>query len=471
MLFLAGDSWWEAGICDAKVGPYAGFIDNVESDVAAVTKALEQECDVVSSGLLHTAEQVAAEAQRFTTEHVDAIVFCPIIWTNDAPVVALLREAKKVPLALWAYDPYGGFPDYFTLPVWLRTSGPVSVQQSSNILQRFGWDYEVIFGNEKDGQTRQDLTAFIRAAAVKKSLVGTRIAMLPAPCDVVISSWVDQFQLLEQFGVELTYVSVDRYAKLCDSVSDADAAEYVNWLKSKADIVDTPDDILHQSAKQALAMVRLAEDERLSGIGLEDFNPDIYRILGFRPHLTHPRLGELGCTVGLESDVPGILATIIVGRLAGRPAMFNEFFSIDPNQNTALMGHPGMGEISVGDPATFTVTPDLEFDETQPRGVWFSYRAKPGSMTFLNLTPERGELKAAAFSGESLPGVRLMEGYAHMLIKPDIDALDLYKRIVSLGLLQHWGTVHGSVLSELRSLSKMLGLGLHDLSEGFPHPM
>ena len=367
VFFLAGDSWWEAGVCNATQGPYAGFIQNVENDVASITASLSRSFEVISSGLLHTTEQAVEEARRFNAEEVDAIVFCPIIWTNDAPVVAFLRRACKVPLLMWAYDPYGGFREYYRIEVWLRASGPVSVQQSSNILRRFGWEFEVVFGNEKDDAVQRSVGAFVRAAAVKRSLIGARIAVLPSPCRMVMGTWVDEFHLLEKFGVELEYVSVEQYARRIDAITSGEAQAYADWLAEHCEIIDTPKEMLLESCRQALAMARLAEEEHFAGIALEDFNEAFYRLLGFRPHLYHPRLGELGCTIGLEADVPGVLATIIVGRLAGRMGMFNEFYSIDPAQNLVLMGHPGMGELSVGDPDTFAVTPDLEIDESQKR--------------------------------------------------------------------------------------------------------
>ena len=52
--FLAGESWWDAGVCDAKEGPYAGFIQRVEDDVAAATACLARDFEIVSSGLVHT---------------------------------------------------------------------------------------------------------------------------------------------------------------------------------------------------------------------------------------------------------------------------------------------------------------------------------------------------------------------------------------------------------------------------------
>jgi len=463
LFFLGGESWWDAGVCDAQEGPFAGFLANVEADTARATEALARHFDVVSSGLLHSKEEAIRESRRFDDADVDAIVFCPIIWTNDPPVVAFIQEARRAPLMLWAYDPYAGLLPSYKIEEWLRSSGPVSVQQSANIFRRFGWDYEVLFGNENDPQTMEKLSAFVRASAVVRGLRGTRIAVLPSPCRVVMSTWVDEFHLLERFGVELTYIPVEAYGRMVRDVPSVSARTYVNFLKSNYPVVGVADEELSASAQQALAMVRLAEEYGFSGIALEDFDAGIYEALGFRPHLAHPRMGEIGCTVGMEADILGVLATIIVSRLASRMGMFNEFFSLDRAANTVLMGHPGQGELSFGDPATFMVTRDLEFDPSQPAGAWISYRAKAGEMTFLNLTPEYGQLKAAAFTGREPGGPRMMEGYSHMLIQPDSNAAELFENIVKLGLLQHWGTVHGRILPELRFLAKQLNLQLREL--------
>ncbi len=460
LFFLAGASWWEAGICDAKSGPYAGFIAKVEADVASITRELAGEFEVVSGGLIHTTEAAVKEARLFNAEGVAAVVFCPIIWTNDAPVVAFLQEAHPVPLAMWAYNPYPQPPDYWPIAEWLRASGPVSVQQSANILKRLGWQYGVIFGHEKEERARAELRAFLRAAEVKRGLKGTRILVLPAPCRVVVSTWVDEFFLLEKFGVELQYLSVDRFAQIVREIKTGEAREYARQLMASYPSKGVDDQMLEESARCALALVKITRDFGLSGIALEDFNEDFYRILGFRPHLYHPEIGGMGCTIGFEADILNVLSTVIVSRLAGRMGMFNEFFTIDPQANTVLMGHPGHGETRVADPATLMVTPDLEFDETQKRGAWLSYRARAGQMTFLNFTAEYGKLKAAAFQGEALAGPRIMEGYSHMLVKARPQVLDLFRRIVQDGLIQHWGTVHGDILPELQAFARLAGLEL-----------
>lgn len=55
-------------------------------------------------------------------------------------------------------------------------------------------------------------------------------------------------------------------------------------------------------------------------------------------------------------------------------------------------------------------------------------------MTLLNFTPEYGKLKITAFTVKSLSGPRVMEGYAHMLLKPEIDVARLFRYIGEQGL-------------------------------------
>jgi L-arabinose isomerase len=460
VVFLAGESWWESGICEAREGKFAGFIDTIEHDVASIVKELSRDYQVITSGLIHSLESARAEARRFNAEDIDAVLFCPIIWTNDPPVIAFLETVKSVPLLLWAYNPYQAFPKYFKLEEWLRASSPVSVQQSAAIFHRYGRHYSVVFGHHQDPDVKKRIGNFCRAVAVRKSLRETKIAVIPSPCRVVVSTWYDEMFIRNTFGVEIEYLTVETFAEYVRSVSQSRVEEYVSYITDNFPVMDVDSDMLEESARQALAFVELIKEHNLSGIALEDFNEDIYNILGFRPHLLHPDFGTLGCTIGLEADVLNVLSTIVAGRLAGGVGMFNEFFTINREENTILMGHPGHGEMSMGASDTFVVTPDLEFDETEKRGAWLSYRARPGYMSFLNFTPAPGSVKVSLFTGESLPGVRLMEGYSHMLIKASVDVNTLFTQIVEDGLIQHWGTTYGDITEQLSLFTSMCGLSL-----------
>ena len=455
LFVLAGDSWWEMGVCDATTGRYAGFMPKVEQDVRNIRESLEKDFRVLGSGIVHTVEAAVAEARRFNEARVDAVLYVPIIWTNDQPLVAFLRELAEVPLLLWSYDPYDGVLDYYSISDWLRASAPVSIQQSTNIFQRFGRPYSHLLGNERRPETRRALTAFVRAAAVRRSLNGTRIAVFPSPCRVVISTWLDELELASRFGVELVYVSVAEYEELLRQVNDAQVRETVAWLKGYP-LSEVNEKQLRAAARQSLAMVAMAQKHGLSGIAIEDFNQEFYTRFGYRPHLYHPGLGERLCTVGLEADVLGVLATVIVGRLTGRIGMFTEFYTVDPHRDLVLMGHPGYGELSFAQEDTIQVTPDIEIDDSHERGVWISYRAAEGGMSFLNLTAAPGGFKGGFFAGQCLGGPRLMEGYAHMLVKPEVSAEGLFDRIVGAGLFQHWGAAYGDIRPELSHLLRLL---------------
>jgi L-arabinose isomerase len=465
LLLLAGDTWWELGVGQSAAGRYAGFMDRVASDAARARAALEGSCRVVSSGIVHAPEAAAAEARLFAAEGVDAVVCCPLIWSNDQPLVAFLRECPDIPILLWSWDPYDRVLDDYTIAGFLRSSGPVSVQQFTNIFQRLGRPYVHAFGSEARPQTMRRIEAFARAAAVRRSLRGTRIALFPSPCRVAVSTWFDEHELSARLGVDIVYVSVAEFESLAAAVSEREVEAAVAYLRGFP-VSEVDEAHLRAAARQSLAMIAMADRHGLSGIAVEDFNGEFYDRLGYRPHLSLPGLGERFCTVGLEADVLGVLATVVAGRLAGRVGMFTEFYTIDPHRDLVLMGHPGFGEPSFAAPATLQVTPDIEIDDSRDRGVWLSYRAAEGSMTLFNLTAARGGFKGGYFSGRCVGGPRMMEGYSHMLVKPDCPAEPLFDAVVQEGLFQHWGAAYGDIRLELSFLARSLGLDLADLGCG-----
>jgi L-arabinose isomerase len=274
---------------------------------------------------------------------------------------------------------------------------------------------------------------------------------------VVISTWLDELELAARFGVELVYVSVAEYEGLLAQVGEAEIRDTVAWLRGYP-VSEVDEEHLRAAARQSLALVAMADKYGLAGIAMEDFNQEFYTRFGYRPHLYHPGLGERRCTVGLEADVLGVLATVIAGRLSGRVGMFTEFYTVDPHRDLVLMGHPGYGELSFAQEDTIQVTPDIEIDDSHDRGVWISYRAAEGRMSFLNLTAARASFKGGFFAGQCLGGPRLMEGYAHLLVKPDAPAEGLFDRIVGAGLFQHWGAAYGDIRPELAHLLRLLGV-------------
>ena len=464
---LAGDSWWQAGLCSGKDPRYDNFLHKLQDSASRVRRLLEERFLVVSPpDLVHTVSQGAAVARQLNAEDVDSVVLCPVVWTNDGPLISFLQEARKKPTVLFAYQTFARLPDYFSIDEWLLDSGPVSVQQSAGILKRFGWTFTSVLGNADESQARQELFSYLAAAAVMKRIKGIRIGMLPSPCKLVASTWCDDFFLLEKLGIGVEYISVSEYRRWIERVSTLRAADYAKSLLDSYDCEDVGYDVLVEASRQTIAMVDLVKEMDLSGVALDDFNSEIYQQLGFRPHLYHPQLGEMKCTVGFEADVANVASTVILGMLATSVGMINELFTLDVPNNTILMGHPGFGEISFADPKTIMVTPDLEFAADQTRGVWLSYRVREGKASFLNFTPVDGKLTAAFFTGQSLGGPRLMEGYSHMLVAPDCAVRTMFKRIVEKGLIQHWGTVLSDVRQEIWDFCSLAGIDLVDLCIG-----
>ena len=461
VIFVGGDSWWEAGFFSARTGPYKDFANTIRTSRDQIVEKLTeiQDVEFYFSDIIHTNSQIDEWIDRGPQGSIDGLIICPLLWTNDPLILHLLSYFEKVPLMVWSYAPTDEFPKYFNVPRFVESTGSVSAQQITAILKNRGLFFSVVHGSFDNPSVSRKITAFARASRTKVRLRRTRIAVVPAPCRIVVSTWYDESFLSEYFGIELVYISVKELSEIIEAVPESAAQDYLDYLKSiaRSYAIDSEQQAM-QSAKQALGLVELAKKYGLSGIALDDFNEDIYSTLRFRPHLYHHGLSDNRCTIGFEADVHNVLSTIILSSLGSKMAMFNELLCVDTVNNQFLMGHPGHGEADLADPETYEVTPDLEFDKEVPRGLWLSYRALRGKMTFLNFTYLGGKLESAVFKGTSLPGKRVLEGYTHMVIRPDTESSLLFEKILEMGLIQHWATALDDLEEEIREFSGMIGM-------------
>ena len=336
VIFVGGDSWWEAGFFSAQVGPYKDFSRKISNSRENIIEKLTENGDIMFSfsEIIHTNSQIDEWVKNLSPSSIDGLIICPLLWTNDPLILHLLEYFENLPIMVWSYTPTDSFPKYFNVPRFVESTGAVSAQQIAAILKNRNFYFSTVHGSCNNTSVLRKIIAFARAARTKIKLRKTRIAVVPAPCRIVVSTWYDESFLSEYFGIEIVYISVRELSEIIGSITESAAGEYLDYLKliSKSYIIDSEDQAI-KSAKQALGLVELAKKYGLSGIALDDFNEDIYSTLGFRPHLYHHGLSENKCTIGFEADVHNVLSTIILSSLGTRMAMFNELLSVNASQD------------------------------------------------------------------------------------------------------------------------------------------
>jgi len=181
-------------------------------------------------------------------------------------------------------------------------------------------------------------------------------------------------------------------------------------------------------------------------------------VLPCRPCLYLPSVFESGIVVGMEGDLLGTVAQLVLSRLSGQPTMFTEIFTYDETKNEILVGHAGMRDIRLArSRSAVTITPDYEYPREEA-GVWMAFSVRPGPVTLLSIASTTDGIHFVVTKGEALPSEGRLQGYPNALVKLDTPLRSFFKVTTGVGTTQHWALAPGDLRKRVPQLASILGL-------------
>lgn len=440
------------------------FTEEARSQIKSIEASLAAFHELISAGLVTTEESAESAATKFREADVDALVACCAMWSEDQPLLRVLEEMKDTPLLLWCWTPGTALPERLTALDLIKWSGPVGAQQISGALRRSGRKFTFVLGSHNERETLQEIEDFAKAAAAVKHLRHARIGLLPYRYCVMTNTWVDEFDLMNRFGVDVVYISVNQLLSSSAAVRDAEVKSYVDSLKDMRVSSEVSPQGLSEAAKVSLGLAKLVDDLKLDAVSIGDCNDELHAVLNCRPCLYLPSVFERGVVVGMEGDLLGIIAQLMLSRLSGQPTMFTEIFTYDELQDQILVGHAGMHDIRLAPSrSAVRLTRDYEYPN-EKAGVWMAFSVRPGPVTLLSITSNQRGFHFVVTRGEALPAEGRLQGYPYALVKLDIPLRSFFNATTSVGTTQHWALVPGDVRGSVSKLANILGVSCTILS-------
>jgi L-arabinose isomerase len=282
------------------------------------------------------------------------------------------------------------------------------------------------------------------------------------------TTYIDEFALQSQAGPSLTYLSVDQLAQAADAVEAATVEEFSQAIRAEWRVSEEVDDeALERSLRASLALDRLAETHDLGAIALQDVSEELHARMGVRPGLMLPgmfRRREL--VVSMEADVAAAVLMFAIRRLAGQPCLYAEPLTYDLVRGLLVMGHAGLADASLADPDRVAILPDFEYKNANPTcGAVNHFVMRPGPVTLANCVYNGERLQFVCLRGESVADSWVLEeGYAHALVRPEIDVDAFFQRSFHIGVSQHWVVAPGDMVLALEQLCAFLGAAYENLA-------
>jgi L-fucose isomerase-like protein len=455
-VLLVTSGWFrEVGLQDAGSDTTAA----VERTAGVLLERLRAFADPVCHGVLVSPGQAARSAREIRQAGVDGLLLAPLMWCEDAIPRAALGELAGLPLILWTFSPAPALPDPLPFQAMLQGSGPVGALQLSGMLKREGRPFHPVAGHLEDGEVYREIESLARAMAAARRLRGARVGVLPFRCDQMSATYVDEFALRARYGAELRYLELERVRRAARDARPEELAALRARIEGAGVRVEVDERNLTEGLKYALAMERIAREEGLAVLAMNDVIPEMHASFGLRPCLTHPDLAA-GTVVAMEADIAAGLAMHVLRLFTGRSPFYTETFGADYRENALLLGHAGYHDSANADPDwPVRIIPDVEYRNSDPfTGAVTFFKYRPGPVTVVNSVWDGEGLQWTGLEGISRAGPPRLEGNAHLVLDAEVPLARFFRQAAQSGVSQHWIVVPGRRLEELGRLCGILGV-------------
>ena len=370
-------------------------------------------------------------------------------------LVAQNLDLLYVLIASWSFDHYSLHIQQATrlsLAVrsvpGIRSGSIVGGQQLQSVLYDLGVEHRLFYGSPGDRQIARQFAVYARACALRKRLIGAKIAVIGRRTEGMTPTAVDEIEILRLFGVRLLNYGLDEFQTLAGQVDIKEAQAEWERIRAEAKAVTSRPEHGVASIRNLLALRRMGRDLNLQAISIGSY-PQCQGTMCLPIAL----LNEEGMPTGCEGDVNSTLAMYLLSQLSGAPVHFGEMLALDFEENSIVTSHCGCGSPSLADEGGFSLLPVRLAND----GVCVRYTARPGPVTFVNLTGRKGTYRLCAFEGEAIPTAMVFEGTPLKLItRTPLKAI--WQATTEGGFGHHWMTAYGHFADELSEFCRLMGV-------------
>jgi L-arabinose isomerase len=425
---------------DAYWPQFEGLRERVEGYQRRVEERVrELGAEVVSAGLVDTAQGARDAGDRFASQRVDLVLCHAVTYATSSQVLPAV-QAAKVPVVLLGLQPTATLDyEHVDTGEWLANCAACCVPELAGAFTRARIPYDTVAGTiEDDERAWAKIAAWVRAAGVAATLRRARIGFLGHTYPGMLDMYSDFTAVHAQLGAHVEVLEIDDLGARVAAVTDAER---------------------EAKAAEIRGLDRLVADFQLDGLtyyyrGLDGNEAER---LGAGVIVGNSLLTARGVPTSGEGDLKTNLAQLILDRL-GAGGSYTEYYALDFDEGFVLMGHDGPGHVAIAQERPVLRGLKL-FHGKRGAGLSVEFKVRYGPVTMLGCTQDAdGRLKLLAAEGESIPGPTFRIGNTNSRLRFGSPPADFFERWCAHGPTHHVALGIGHRVEELRRVAALLDL-------------
>ncbi len=448
---------------------FPGLQDRLEGYLSQIHSKLSVAgADVISAGLIDSAERAQAATVRFKTSDVRLVFLyvstyalsstvLPVVQRAKVPVVVLnLQPAKAIDYA-W----FNSLGDRGKMTgEWLAFCQACSIPEIANVFNRAAIPFHQITGTLDDPESWQEIQEWVDAARVAESLASTRLGILGHYYNGMLDVYSDPTQQSAYLGMHIEHLEIDELKLLRRQVSREEVEEKKREVAREFVVLpECPPAEIDRAARTACALDRLVVKRKLGALayyyegtpGSEE-EDIVTSVIAGNSLLTSRHVPVAG-----ECEVKNAVAMKIMDAF-GAGGSFSEFYAMDFTEEVILLGHDGPGHLAIAEGKPI-LKPLGVYHGKPGQGLSVEMKVKHGPVTLLAVVQTRdGKLKLLTAEGESVDGPILEIGNTSSRYKFRLTVKEFVDAWSREGPAHHCAIGIGHIASKVKKLGALLDL-------------
>src|SRR5215217_4314964 len=425
--------------------------------------------EVVSAGLVDTAQAARAAGDRFAAAQVD-LVLCHAVTYATSSTVLPVAQAAHAPVVLLGLQPTPTL-DYANTDTgeWLANCAACCVPELAGAFTRARIPYDTVAGTiDDDERAWAKIGGWVRAAGVARALRRSRVGFLGHTYPGMLDLYSDFTAVHAQVGAHVEVLEIDDLGARVARATGAEVSAKLDEIRAmfafadpSADPIAGPieDDQLDWSARVAVGLDRLAADFELDALTYyyRGIDGNEAERLGAGVLVGNSMLTARGIPTAGEGDLKTNLAQLLLDRL-GAGGSYTEFYALDFAEDFVLMGHDGPAHVAIAQEQP-TLRALKLYHGKRGAGLSVELQVRYGPVTIVGCTQTaEGELKLLVGEGESIPGETFRIGNTNSRLRFGLPPAEFFERWCAEGPTHHVALGVGYVAGEVRKVASLLGL-------------
>jgi len=430
-----------------------------EAMYAGLRARLEEIGDVVAPELVDTAEKAREAGEFFRQRDVDLLLIFPFGYTPGMCVAPAVKDLAAPIRILNAHE--DTHYDYETADTTqhLHHEGVCCVPEFGGALLALGKRFRVRTGAFGDPRLWAEVRADCLGAAAARAFRSMDFGVIGATYTHMTDMPVDERRLLRATGRLLVRPEVEEIEEAFGRVTPAQREDMCRQFREMYAVDETvTDEHLSESAEIAVAFDEVIRRHDISAFGYYWWG-EKERITALRSQsaLAVSRLAALGRPGVTEGDVKTAMAMKVLDLLGGG-GMFVEFFAMDFDDGSLLVGHDGPSNISMAQGRPTLQHLDVHHGKSG-RGLGIDFAIPEGPVTLLNLSEfDAGATFRLLYApAEVVPGTVLKIGNPNCRVRPPLPIPEFMDAWCRQGPSHHMALGLGDHGEELEAFAEAMG--------------